>query len=299
MKGKILICDPVDGIMIEKLSKDFDIDNSPDITRDELLKKIGDYDIIIVRSRTKVDRDIIDNAKRLKIIARAGIGTDSIDVDYAQEKGIKIVYAPGSSTESVVELTVAFAVIAARQIIKGVENTRKNDFTKLKGIELSGKTLGIIGYGRIGRAIANAFSVFNVRSIAYDAYPVDFTGAEQVTLEDLLRNSDIISINITLRKDSPPVLNEKELSMLRDNAIVINTSRANAIEPRAFLKILKEKNIFYISDVFWHEPARFDYEFEMLKLPNVIITPHLGAQTREAQKRIAIMTADNILKEWS
>ncbi len=299
MKGKILICDPVDNIMIEKLSEKFDIDNDPEITRDELLKRIKDYDVIIVRSRTKIDKDIIDNAKKLKIIARAGIGTDTIDVDYANEKGIKIVYAPGSSTESVVELTLAFAVIAARQIIRGVENTRKNDFTKLKGIELSGKRLGIIGYGRIGRAIANAFKAFNVSSMAYDAYPVDFTGAEQVSLDKLLMDSDIISINITLRKDSPPVLNEKELSLIKNDAIVINTSRANAIDPKAFLKILREKNIVYISDVFWHEPARFDYEFEMLKLPNVIITPHLGAQTKEAQKRIAIMTADNILKEWA
>ncbi|KJE49555.1 MULTISPECIES: NAD(P)-dependent oxidoreductase [Acidiplasma] len=300
MEGKVLICDPVDNVLIEKLKSKFNVEYQPEINRDKLLSIINDYNVVVVRSRTKIDRDIIDRGKNLKIIARAGIGVDNIDTDYAEAKNIKIVYAPGSSTESVVEITLAMMVMGARDLVKGIENTRKNDFTKLKGFELAGKTLGILGYGRIGHAIADAARAFNMNFIAYDPYPVEYQDfVKKVTLEDLLKNSDVLSINVTMRKDSPYILNDPELSMLKKGVIIVNTSRANAINGRDMLKYLRDGTIkSFVSDVFWHEPAREDYEFEMLKMPNVLITPHLGAQSAEAQKRIAIMTAENILKEW-
>ncbi|KPV46440.1 MULTISPECIES: NAD(P)-dependent oxidoreductase [Acidiplasma] len=300
MEGKVLICDPVDNVLIEKLKSKFNVEYQPEINRDKLLSIINDYNVVVVRSRTKIDRDIIDRGKNLKIIARAGIGVDNIDTDYAEAKNIKIVYAPGSSTESVVEITLAMMVMGARDLVKGIENTRKNDFTKLKGFELAGKTLGILGYGRIGHAIADAARAFNMNFIAYDPYPVEYQDfVKKVTLEDLLKNSDVLSINVTMRKDSPYILNDQELSMLKKGVIIVNTSRANAINGRDMLKYLRDGTIkSFVSDVFWHEPAREDYEFEMLKMPNVLITPHLGAQSAEAQKRIAIMTAENILKEW-
>ncbi len=152
MYGKVLICDPVDSVLREKLSDKFEIDYNPEISAQDLLNVIGNYDVVVVRSRTKITRDVISRAKKLKIIARAGIGVDNIDTDYAEEKHIKVVYAPGSSTESVVEITLAMMVIGARSLFKGIENTKKNNFTKLKGIELEGKTLGILGFGRIGKA---------------------------------------------------------------------------------------------------------------------------------------------------
>ncbi len=300
MDGKILICDPVDEVIIDKLKDRFQIAYKPEITRDELLTIIGDYDVVVVRSRTKIDKDIINNGKKLKIIARAGIGVDNIDTDYAGGKNIKIVYAPGSSTESVVELSIAMMIIGARQLAKGIENTKKNDFKKLKGYELSGKTLGILGYGRIGHSIADVARVLNMKLIAYDPMPVQYQDfVKKVTLEELLKQSDFISINVTLRKDSAYILNENELSLLKKGVIIINTSRANAINVRDVVKYLKDGTIGYlISDVFWHEPAKEDYELDILKMENVIVTPHLGAQSHEAQKRIAIMTADNIMKEW-
>ncbi len=300
MDGKILICDPVDNVLINKLKDKFDIDYKPEILRDELLNIIDKYNVVVVRSRTKIDKDIIEKGKNLKIIARAGIGVDNIDTDYAEKKKIEIVYAPGSSTESVVEITLAMMVMGARHLVKGIENTRNNNFKKLKGFELSGKTLGVLGFGRIGKSIVEAAKIFNMNFIAYDPMPVEYPDyVKKVSLEELLKNSDLISINVTMRKNSPYILNDKDLSILKDNVIIINTSRANAINGKDMLKYLKNGKIsYFISDVFWDEPAKEDYEFEMLKLDNVLIMPHLGAQTLEAQKRIAIMTADNILKEW-
>ncbi len=125
MEGKVLICDPVDNVLIEKLKSKFNVEYQPEINRDKLLSIINDYNVVVVRSRTKIDRDIIDRGKNLKIIARAGIGVDNIDTDYAEAKNIKIVYAPGSSTESVVEITLAMMVMGARDLVKGIENTRK------------------------------------------------------------------------------------------------------------------------------------------------------------------------------
>ncbi len=300
MYGKVLICDPVDDILIKKLKDSFEIVYKPEIQKDELLKIIGDYDVVVVRSRTKITREVISNGKKLKIIARAGIGVDNIDTDYAEEKNIKIVYAPGSSTESVVEITLAMMVIGARSLYRGIVNTKNNNFTKLKGIELEGKTLGILGFGRIGKAIAEAAMTFKMKFIAYDPMPVEYPDyVKKVSLDELMLQSDVISINVTMRKDSPYILNEPELSKLKEGVIIINTSRARAINGKDFLKYVKNGRVSaFVSDVFWHEPAIEDYELEMLKLDNVMITPHLGAQTKEAQKRIAIMTADNVIKEW-
>ncbi|WP_298278227.1 NAD(P)-dependent oxidoreductase [Ferroplasma sp.] len=300
MYGKVLICDPVDSVLREKLSDKFEIDYNPEISAQDLLNVIGNYDVVVVRSRTKITRDVISRAKKLKIIARAGIGVDNIDTDYAEEKHIKVVYAPGSSTESVVEITLAMMVIGARSLFKGIENTKKNNFTKLKGIELEGKTLGILGFGRIGKAIVDAAKVFKMNFIAYDPMPVEYPEyVKKVSLEELLQNSDVISINVTMRKDSPYILNDPELAKLKEGVIIVNTSRARAINGKDMLKYLKNGKISaFVSDVFWNEPAKEDYELEMLSMDNVMITPHLGAQTKEAQKRIAIMTADNIINEW-
>jgi len=300
MYGKVLICDPVDSVLREKLSDKFEIDYNPEISAQDLLNVIGNYDVVVVRSRTKITRDVISRAKKLKIIARAGIGVDNIDTDYAEEKHIKVVYAPGSSTESVVEITLAMMVIGVRSLFKGIENTKKNNFTKLKGIELEGKTLGILGFGRIGKAIVDAAKVFKMNFIAYDPMPVEYPEyVKKVSLEELLQNSDVISINVTMRKDSPYILNDPELAKLKEGVIIVNTSRARAINGKDMLKYLKNGKISaFVSDVFWNEPAKEDYELEMLSMDNVMITPHLGAQTKEAQKRIAIMTADNIINEW-
>jgi D-3-phosphoglycerate dehydrogenase len=300
MYGKVLICDPVDSVLREKLNAKFEVDYSPEISAQELLNVIENYDVVVVRSRTKITRDVISKAKKLKIIARAGIGVDNIDTDYAEEKHIKVVYAPGSSTESVVEITLAMMVIGARSLSKGIENTRKNNFTKLKGIELEGKTLGILGFGRIGKAIVDAARVFKMDFIAYDPMPVEYPDyVKKVSLEELLQQSDVISINVTMRKDSPYILNDPDLAKLKEGVIIVNTSRARAINGKDMLKYLKNGRIYaFVSDVFWDEPAKEDYEKEMLSLDNVMITPHLGAQTKEAQKRIAIMTADNIINEW-
>ena len=300
MDGKILICDPVDNVLIDKLKDKFDIDYKPEILKDELLNIIEKYNVVVVRSRTKINKEIIERGKNLKIIARAGIGVDNIDTYYAEEKKIKIVYAPGSSTESVVEITIAMMVMGARNLVRGIENTKNNNFKKLMGFELSGKTLGILGFGRIGKAITEAAKLFHINFIAYDPMPVEYPDyVRKVSLEELLKNSDLISINVTMGKDSPYILNDRELSMLKDKVIIINTSRARAINGRDMLKYLKNGKISaFVSDVFWDEPAKEDYELEMLKLDNVLITPHLGAQTYEAQKRIAIMTADNIINGW-
>ncbi|AWR98317.1 3-phosphoglycerate dehydrogenase [Acidianus sulfidivorans JP7] len=298
---KILITDPVADVMIKTLKeKGLNVDYQPEITKQDLLKIINNYDAIVVRSRTKVDKEIIEKATKLKIIARAGIGLDNIDTEAAEQKGIKIVYAPGASTDSAVEITLGLMVAGARKMYTSMTLAKSGIFKKLEGLELAGKTLGIIGFGRIGTKLGIIAKAMGMNVLAYDVIDVseraNKLGIKQVSLEDLVKQSDVISLHVTVSKNAKPILDERMFELMKDNVIIVNTSRAVAVDGQALLKYIKSGKVFaYAADVFWHEPPKEEWEFELLKHERVTITTHIGAQTKEAQYRVAVTTTENLI----
>ncbi|MEM3328650.1 MAG: NAD(P)-dependent oxidoreductase [Saccharolobus sp.] len=298
---KVLITDPVDQYMLKTLQETkLIVDYKPEITREELLKIIDNYEILIVRSRTKVDKEIIERGKNLRIIARAGIGLDNIDTEEAVKRNIRIVYAPGASTDSAAELTIGLMIIAARRLYDSMNMAKGGIFKKIEGIELAGKTIGIIGFGRIGTKVAKVCKALDMNVLAYDVIDVSerarSVGAKVVNnIEELLANSDIVSFHVTVDKNAKPILDDHMFRYVKTNSIIINTSRAVVVDGKALLKYIDIKNLTYATDVLWNEPPKEEWELKLLKHERVIVTTHIGAQTKEAQRRVAMITTENLL----
>ncbi|WP_338601569.1 NAD(P)-dependent oxidoreductase [Sulfolobus tengchongensis] len=299
---KVLITDPVDQYMLKTLqSYGLMVDYKPEMSREELLKVIGNYQALVVRSRTKVDKEVIQRGINLKVIARAGIGLDNIDTEEASKRNIKIVYAPGASTDSAAELTIGLLIVAARRLYDSMNMAKGGIFKKIEGVELAGKTIGIIGFGRIGSKVAKVCKALDMNVIVYDVIDVrekaNMIGVKVAeSLEDLLKVSDILSFHVTVGKDAKPILNDSTFKIVKDNAIIINTSRAAVIDGKALLKYIDEKNLTYATDVLWNEPPKEDWEMKLLRHERVIVTTHIGAQTKEAQRRVAVVTTNNLIE---
>ena len=298
-----LVCDPVDNLMINELnSNKFEVSYDPAIDAETLKEKVKDFDVLVVRSRTKVTREVLEKAGRLKVIARAGIGTDNIDVKFAREKNIHIVTAAGSSTQSVSELSIGLAVDLARKIPLLDRKSKGNVLKKDTGIELYGKTAGIIGFGRIGYATAKVLRAMGLNVIAYDIYQnqkiIEEIDGSYVSLKDLLEKSDLIFVQATLTDGSSKLISKEEMDYIKQGVYIVNTSRSEFIDGPALLDALKEGRVAgYAADVLWHEPPKEEWEKEIISLDNVIITPHIGAQTVEAQHRVAQYTVENLVKK--
>ena len=298
---KIIITDPVDQVLIERLEQEnFGVDYYPKIKDDELINVIEKYNGIVVRSRTKVTRDLINKGKNLKFVARAGVGLAGIDLASMKEKGIDIIHAPEASTDSVAELTVGLMIGSCRRIQELAADTKQGKFVKEIGTEISGKTLGLIGFGRIGYRVAEIAKAFDMSILAYDVVRsdrIDAVSGRYVSLQELVSASDFIGIFVTVKPGEPPILGNDELMTARKKPGIINTSRATAVDGPALLNALKMGVLsFYASDVMWNEPPKTTWEHELLALPQVTITPHIGAQTKEAQARIAEATATKIIE---
>jgi len=300
-KYKVLICDSFAEKGIEKLSSQFDVTYLPKITNQELLNKIHDYDVVIVRGRTKITKDVIEKGENLKIIGRAGIGLDNIDLKSAESKGIKVFNTPESSTNAVAELTIGLMIDLARGISKGEFGIKQGNWLKdeLMGFELKGKTLGIIGMGRIGTQVARLAKAFGMKILVYDIVELDKdvlneVRAKVVSLDELLSSSDIVSLHVTLTDDTYHMINEEKLSKMKKGAYIINTSRGPVIDEKALLNALKSGSIKGAAlDVFEVEPPGSS---ELVKLHNVVAIPHIGAQTKEAQDLAATLLVEKIIK---
>jgi D-3-phosphoglycerate dehydrogenase len=302
---RILITEPIDpeGVKLLK-SQGLDVDEKYAISYEELRSVIVNYDAIIVRSGTKITREIIDAARLLKVIGRAGVGLDNIDVDYAISRGIKVVSTPEATSTSVAELVFAYILCHYRKLIKADFSMKNKKWLKheLTGNELKGKVLGIIGLGRIGMEVARRAKAFEMRLLVYDIRDVSKecseVGALQVPLRTLLEESDIISIHVPLTRETYHMISEKELSIMKRTAIIINTSRGEVIDGKALLKALNEGQIAGAGlDVFKNEPPTEEWEIELISHPNVIATPHIGATTKEAQRRAGYLIANAVLNE--
>ncbi|NPB00723.1 MAG: 3-phosphoglycerate dehydrogenase [Crenarchaeota archaeon] len=300
---RILITDTVDEELISELaSRGLDVDYRPGISREELLRVVPDYEVLIVRSRTKVDREVIDRARKLKIVARAGVGLDNIDVEYAKSRGIQVINTPEGPTESVAELTIGLMIAAARYITIFDRLVKEGKWPKGKyvGFELQGKTLGIIGLGRIGSRVAEIAKVIGMHIIAYDIADVreraEKLGIELArSLEELLPKCDVVTLHVPLTKSTYRMISKREFDMMKDGVIFINTSRGEIVDNRALLEALKSGKIGVAAlDVLENEPPREEWELELVRHPRVIVTPHIGSETFEARRRIAKLLADKV-----
>ncbi|AAL81518.1 3-phosphoglycerate dehydrogenase [Pyrococcus furiosus DSM 3638] len=266
-----------------------------------LLELVRDVEAIIVRSKPKITRKVIENAPKLKVIARAGVGLDNIDVEAAKEKGIEVVNAPAASSRSVAELAVGLMFAVARKIAYADRKMREGKWAKKEcmGIELEGKTLGIIGFGRIGYQVAKIARALGMKLLLYDPYPNEErakeVGGKFVDLETLLKESDIVTIHVPLIPETYHLINEERLRLMKRTAILINTSRGAVVDTQALIKALEEGWIAGAGlDVFEEEPLPENHP--LTKFDNVVLTPHIGASTYEAQERAGVEVAEKIVE---
>ena len=281
-------------------SNNIDVDVKTDFTVEELIAKIPLYDGLIVRSATKVTKKIIDNAKNLKIIGRAGAGVDNIDLISAKEKKILVMNTPGGNTNATAEHTLALLLSLSRKISKADTSTHKGEWAKknLKGNEIKGKTIGIIGFGNVGRRFAEMCKALGLKVLIVsktfnnvkDVYP-DYDSCD---LNAALEQADIISFHCKPNFDGSSVISSKELNLMKNTALIINTARGNLVSELDLCEAIKENKIGGAAiDVFETEPA---INNTLFGLENILLTPHIAASTSEAQVIVAEMVANQFVE---
>ncbi len=296
---KILVSDPVSEQGIEILKKEFDVDIATGIAPAELIKRIGNYEALIVRSETQVTKDVISAGKKLKIIGRAGVGVDNIDVNAATQRGIIVVNAPEGNTISAAEHTIALMLAMSRNIPQANASlkSKKWERKKFMGVEVRGKVLGIIGIGRIGAEVAKRAQGMEMKILAYDPFisqeRANELGVELTTVEDIVKRSDYITVHTPLTKETKDLISTREFAIMKKGARVINCARGGIINEDALAKAVKDGIVSSAAiDVFVKEPP---FESPLLELDRVIVTPHLGASTEEAQINVAVSVAEQIV----
>jgi D-3-phosphoglycerate dehydrogenase len=296
------------------------------VDQSELANKINEenYEIVLVRSATTVRKEVIDQCPNLKLIGRGGVGMDNIDVDYAREKGIKVINTPASSSQSVAELVIGQMFSMSRFLGESQKNMENGDFNKLKkqygsGVELRGKTLGIIGFGRIGQSLAQYAIGIGMDIVAMDIeerivdVPIVLNWTSQggdkvssnmnikiktkTSLNEVLPLCDYISIHVPKQENGESVINEKEFNLMKDGVRIINAARGGVINETELLKALDSGKVSFAAlDVYENEPSPMK---ELISHPKISVTPHIGAATSEAQDRIGLELANLIIQEFS
>jgi D-3-phosphoglycerate dehydrogenase / 2-oxoglutarate reductase len=301
MNQSVLICDQIAPILNDILQKNgLKITYEPEITPEQIKEKISNFDIVVVRSRTKITKEMIDLATQCKIIARVGVGLDNIDVEAAKAKNIRVINAVEGAMNAVAELVLGLMLSMAREIPRADREIRNGKWLKkeLMGIELSGKYLGIVGLGNIGKRLAKLARGLNMNIIGFDVMPIadDFArdvGLIKADIDTLLSSSDFISFHVPLTDTTHHLVNAQRLSKMKKTACIINTSRGEIIDEDALYDALKEGKIAGAAlDVFEKEPAVGN---KLTTLPNVVCTPHIGAQTKEAQTLAANVIGEKII----
>lgn len=297
---RILVTDPLASEGLDLLRKQgYEVNYRPDISPDELLRIIGEYDAVVVRSRTKVTEQVTEAGKNLKVIARAGTGVDNIDVDVATDRGIPVVYTPLAPVKAVAELAIGHMISLARHLTRADAGMKAGKWEKkaLMGVELYGKTLGFIGSGRIGGEVAKRAHAFGMRTIAYDPYlpreRAKEMGVELVDFDTVLKEADFLTIHALLTDETRGMIDAKALAKMKPTAYIINCARGPIIDEAALYDALKAGRIAGAAlDVFTEEPPTGS---PLLELENVVLTPHLGASTEEAQVRAATDAAEGVI----
>jgi len=302
LNQSVLICDQVNPILKEVLEKNgLKVTYEPEITPEQIAEKIGNLEVVVVRSRTKMTRDLIAKADKCKIIARVGIGLDNIDQDAAKEKNIRVINAVEGAITAVAELVIGLMISMAREIPRADREIRNGNWIKkeLMGSELKGKYLGIVGLGNIGKRLGRLARALNMNIIGYDVVPIDDEFSKEVglmkaDLDTLLSSADYVSFHVPLLDSTRHMINAEKLKMMKNTARIINTSRGGVIDEEALYNSLKDGSLAGAAlDVFEVEPAT---ENKLITLPNFIATPHIGAQTKEAQLLAANIIAEKIIQ---
>ena len=296
---KILITDGLDESGQSILRDSATVDDKSGITADDLLKVIPDYDAVIVRGRTKVTASVMDAGSRLKAIGRAGVGVDNNDLDAAKKHNITVVNAPMSTSLAVAELTFGLLLAVAREVPRADAGMKQDKWLKkeLKGVELSGKTLGVIGYGRIGVEVGKRAAAFGMNVIAYDPLisedEIQKRGAEAVSIQDIYAWSDFISLHLPLNVQTRDMVGPMAFSEMKDGVRIVCAARGGIIDETALVEALNSGKVAGAAlDVFAQEPPGLT---EAVSHPRVIATPHIGAQTAEAQIRASEDIANEVL----
>ena len=301
---KVLVCDSIDKIGVEILSKaGMIVDYQPDIALEKLMSLVSDYDVLVVRSRTNVSKDVIENGNSLKVIARVGVGLDNVDTNYAKSKNIQVINAQEAATIAVSELVIGSMISLARLIPYAHSELSKGNWIKksLMGTELSGKYLGIVGVGNIGRNVGRIARALRMNIIGYDIYPISREYINEVSminadLNTLVESSDFITIHVPLSSDTYHLFDKKLLSRMKKSGYIINTSRGGIVDEIALHDLLKDQKIAGAGlDVFEIEPPT---NRKFLEMPNVLGTPHIGAQTKEAQELAARVIAEKLIHRF-
>jgi D-3-phosphoglycerate dehydrogenase / 2-oxoglutarate reductase len=301
-KYHILVTDNIarEGLNILLNDKTVEVDTKTGIQNDELKKIIGRYDAIITRSGTPITAGLIQNSGKLKIIGRAGVGVDNINIEAASKKGIIVLNAPTGNTLAATELTMGIMLAAARKIPLANDSLKKGkwDRKKFMGVELYNKTLGVIGLGRIGSNVAIRAKSFGMRLIAYDPY-IKKSKADSLgvilydKLEDLLGEVDVITFHTPLTSKTRNMITAKEITLMKDNVIFVNCARGGIVNEDDLYKALKSGKVFAAGvDVFEEEPPE---QNKLLELENAFATPHIGANTMEGQEAVAVIIAEQVL----
>jgi D-3-phosphoglycerate dehydrogenase / 2-oxoglutarate reductase len=302
LNQSVLICDQVDQSLSNILQKNgLQVTYEPQITKEDLAQKIGNYDIVIVRSRTTITRDLVEKATKCKIIARVGVGLDNIDTDAAKEQNIRVINAVEGAMNAVAELVIGLMLAMSRDIARADRELRNGNWIKkeLMGTELAGKYLGIVGLGNIGKRLARLARAMNMNVIGFDVVPIDpefvkEVGLMKTDLDTLLQSADFVSLHVPLLDSTKHMINAAKLSTMKKTARIINTSRGGTIDEDALYDAIKSGNLGGAAlDVFEVEPA---IGHKLATLPNVICTPHIGAQTKEAQSLAANVIAEKIVQ---
>jgi D-3-phosphoglycerate dehydrogenase len=273
----------------------------PEITPEQIAEKIGTFEVVVVRSRTKMTRELVEKADKCKIIARVGVGLDNIDQEAAKEKNIKVINAVEGAITAVAELVIGLMLSMAREIPRADREIRNGNWIKkeLMGTELKGKYLGIVGLGNIGKRLGRLARALNMNIIGYDVTEIDNEFSKEVglmkaDLDTLLSSADYVSFHVPLLDSTRHMINAEKLKMMKNTARIINTARGGVIDEEALYNSLKDGSLAGAAlDVFEVEPATGN---KLITLPNFIATPHMGAQTKEAQLLAANIIAEKIIQ---
>ena len=302
LNQSVLICDQVNPILKEILEKNgLKVTYDPEITPEQIAEKIGTFEVVVVRSRTKLSRELIEKADKCQILARVGVGLDNIDQDAAKERNIRVINAVEGAVAAVAELVIGLMLSMAREIPRADREVRNGNWIKkeLMGSELKGKYLGIVGLGNIGKRLGRLAKALNMNIIGYDVIPIDDEFSKEVglmkaDLDTLLSSADYVSFHVPLLDSTHHMINAEKLKMMKNTARIINTARGGVIDEDALYNSLKEGSIAGAAlDVFEVEPATGN---KLTTLPNFVATPHMGAQTKEAQLLAANIIAEKIIQ---
>ena len=298
---RVLVADQiaVDGLAPLRDDPRFELIIKPGLKGTELADAIAAADAVLVRSATQITRESLSRANGLKVIGRAGVGVDTIDVDAATERGIAVLTAPAGNTISAAELTLALTLALARRVSAADRSMKAGQWDRksFSGTELYGKTLGLLGAGRIGGEVAKRARAFGMHVIAFDPFLIaeraNALGIERAELDEVLRRADVVSLHVPLTESTTGLLGDRELALMKPTAVIVNAARGGVVREDSLVRALKEKKLAGAAlDVFEQEPLPPDHPFRALD--NVVLTPHLGASTAEAQQNVAVEIAEAV-----